>query len=104
MTGTVIQEDLTIQGDLSAKDGDITISGKVTGDVSAKSVEVLAPGKIVGGISASDVKISGRLEGSVKCDSLSLEEKSEVKADVTAGTMTMRSGATISGRVEAKGG
>jgi cytoskeletal protein CcmA (bactofilin family) len=104
VAATVIQEDLTIQGDLVAKEGDISISGKVTGDISARNVEILAQGSVKGGISADAVKIAGRLEGSVNCKALALEEKSDVKADVTAGSMTMSSGATISGRVEARGG
>ena len=104
MAATVIQEDLTIQGDLVAKEGDISISGKVTGDIGARNVEILAQGSVKGGISADEVKIAGRLEGSVNCKALALEEKSDVKADVTAGSMTMSSGATISGRVEARGG
>ncbi len=104
VAATTIHEDLTIQGDLVAKEGDISIGGKVMGDVSARTVEILAPGVVKGGISAEEVKIAGRLEGSVKCNALSLEEKSVLKADVTARTMTMSSGATISGRVEARGG
>ena len=104
MSATVIHEDLTIQGDLVATAGDISIGGKVTGNITAKTVEILTQGSVKGEISAEEVKIAGRLEGSVKCDALALEKKSDVKADVTAGTMTMSSGATISGRVEAQGG
>ncbi|KIC47495.1 hypothetical protein RA28_00935 [Ruegeria sp. ANG-S4] len=103
MAATVIQEDLTIQGDLVAKEGAISVAGNVTGDVDAKSVEILAPGKVNGGINAEEIKIAGRVQGSVKCRALTLEEKSELKADVTAGTMKMSSGAKISGRVEASG-
>lgn len=104
MAASEIQEDLIIQGDLVAKGGSISVSGKVTGDVDAKSVEVMSAGSVKGTISAEDVKIAGLLEGSVKCNALSLAEKSELKADVTAGTMTMSSGAKISGRVETRGG
>ena len=104
MAGTVIQPDLVIDGNLATKDGVVSISGKVTGDIDAKSIEILATGSVQGRVAAEDVKISGSLQGSVKCGRLALEEKSEVKADVTAGTMTMSSGATISGRVEARGG
>jgi len=104
MAATVIHEDLTIQGDLVASAGDISIGGRVTGNITAKTVEILTQGSVKGGISAEEVKIAGRLEGSVKCDALALEKKSDVKADMTAGTMTMSSGATISGRVEAQGG
>lgn len=104
MAGTIIQQDLVVDGNLSSKDGLISISGKVTGDIDAKSIEVLAQGVVEGGLSAEDVKIAGSLKGRVKCKALDLAENSEVQADVTAGTMTMSSGAKISGRVEARGG
>ncbi len=104
MADTTIQTDLTIQGDLVAKDGGIIVSGKVIGNIQAKSVQVTEPGQVKGGIEADDVTIAGLLDGSVKCNELALEEKSELKADVIAGTMTMSSGAKIDGRVKASGG
>jgi len=101
---TVIQEDVTIQGNLVAKEGTISVGGNVTGDIDAKSVEVLAQGVVKGAIRAEEVKIAGVLDGSVKCGTVTLDEQSELKADITAGTMTMSPGAKISGRVEARGG
>lgn len=104
MAGTVIQEDLTIDGKLTTKEGTVSISGRVTGDVVATSIEILSPGKVQGELSANDVAISGSLAGSVKCKSLALEEKSDVKADVSAETMKMSSGAKIKGHIDAQGG
>lgn len=103
MSETIIQSDLKIRGNLKAKEGTISVGGNVTGDVDARSVGILNEGVVKGAVEASDVKIAGLLEGSVRCDALTLEENSEVKADVTARTMTMSSGAKISGRVEARG-
>ncbi len=100
MTTTIIQKDLTIEGNLAAKGGTISIGGNVTGDIDAKSVEILSGGKVAGGISAETVKISGALDGSVKCGVLDLDSNSELKADLSADTMTMGAGAKISGRVE----
>lgn len=104
MAETIIQEDMTVQGNMVAKEGTISIAGKVAGDIDAKSVEIREHGAVNGGVSAEKVMIAGLLEGSVKCEELSLEEKSSLKADVSAGTMKMNSGAKISGRVEARGG
>lgn len=100
---TVIQEDLNIQGNLKAKEGTVSVAGKVTGDIDAQSVEIQTQGSVKGGIGADKVVISGRLDGSVKCRELVLEKESELKADVKAGTIAMSSGAKISGRVEARG-
>ncbi len=99
MSGTVIQEDLTIEGNLTARDGTVSVSGKVVGDIDASVVEILSSGHVKGRVTAVSVTISGALEGGVKCSELILEEKSELKADVTAKTMSMSSGAKVHGKV-----
>ncbi|WP_372922097.1 polymer-forming cytoskeletal protein [Roseovarius sp.] len=103
MGETIIQADVTIEGDLLAKGGTISINGHVSGDIEARAVQILAPGTVEGSINAEDVAISGQLQGSVKCDVLSLSEESIVSADVAAGTMTMKSGADLTGRVSVRG-
>ncbi|MEM7291238.1 MAG: polymer-forming cytoskeletal protein [Pseudomonadota bacterium] len=104
MDATIIQEDLTIQGNLVTKDGEVSIGGHVQGDVQAKTVEILVSGNVKGAVDATEVVVSGVLNGSFNCKSLALEENANVEADVTAGTMTMSSGAKVSGHVKAKGG
>lgn len=104
MAETVIQPDMDIQGNLVAKQGAVSVAGKVTGDIDAKSVDIQAQGKVKGGLKAERVVVAGHLEGHVTCGELVLEKESELKADVNAGTMTMNSGAKISGKVEARGG
>ena len=98
MNETIIQEDLTVHGNLVAKDGSISIGGNVAGDIDAKGIEILSHGSVKGGIEAEEVNISGSLEGSVKCSQLTLGDRSQLKADVTAGTMTMSAGAKVDGR------
>ena len=103
MAETVIQEDLNIEGNLTTKDGVVSVAGKVAGDVDAKSVDVQAQGEVKGKSNSDRLVISGRLEGSAKCRELVLEQSSDIKADVKAGTMAMSSGAKISGRVDVQG-
>jgi cytoskeletal protein CcmA (bactofilin family) len=103
MDDTIIQADLTIEGDLVAKGGTNLIGGHVGGDIKTRLVEFLALGAVEGGINAEEVAITGRLQGSVKCEALSLNEESSVSADVTAGTMTMKSGAELTGHVSVRG-
>ncbi|WP_068115889.1 bactofilin family protein [Tropicimonas marinistellae] len=99
MSGTVIQEDLTIEGNLTVKDGTVSISGTVVGEIDANMVEILSSGHVTGSVTAVNVTISGALEGRVTCSELTLEERSELKADVSAQTMSMSSGAKVHGKV-----
>lgn len=99
MSETTIQKGLTIEGNLTAKGGTISISGKVVGDIDANVVEILSSGHVNGTVIAVNVRISGTLEGSAKCSELTLEEESELKAEVFAKTMSMNSGAKVHGKV-----
>ncbi|RYH07314.1 polymer-forming cytoskeletal protein [Tropicimonas sp. IMCC6043] len=99
MSGTVIQDDLTVEGNLTAKDGTVIISGNVVGDIDANVVEILSSGRVRGGVTAVNVTLSGALEGSVKCSELTLEEEADLKADVSAKTMSMSSGTKVHGKV-----
>ena len=104
MAKTVIMEDLTVEGDISADGGEVSIKGKVSGDITARSVEVLAGCEVTGAIKADIVEIEGRVTGSVACKDLSLKSTSDVKADVTAATMVSEKGGKLTGKVQITGG
>ena len=101
MKTAVIQEDLLIEGNRTTKYGADSIGGKVVGDNDANEVEVLPSGSVNGRITAESVRIAGTLEGSVKCKVLTLGDSSVLKADTSAETMTVSSGAKVLGHVEA---
>jgi cytoskeletal protein CcmA (bactofilin family) len=103
MHSAIISEDLTIEGDLLAKDSSLTINGKVTGDVTAKSIDVRPEGQVTGTLSAESVVIGGTVKGKVACSDLALEETARVEADLATSSLTSRKGAKLSGRVEVKG-
>lgn len=104
MSTTTIQEDLTVDGNIVAKEGTVAVSGRVNGDIDVKSIEILPTGVVKGAVSAADAKISGAIEGSVTCEALTLEAQSNVKADLSTGTLAVSSGAKVLGRVEVRGG
>ena len=103
MQSAIISEDLTIEGDLLAKESSLTILGKVTGDVSARAIDVQPTGEVSGTLSAETVVIGGRVRGRVTCAELSLAETARVEADLVAGALTSRKGATLTGKVEVTG-
>jgi cytoskeletal protein CcmA (bactofilin family) len=104
MSRTVIEEDLTIDGNLTSEDGDLTVKGRVTGDITARSIDVHATGQVNGAISAADVIIQGKQSGRIKCVELSLQKDAEVKADVIAQTLSSEKGARLVGKVQITGG
>lgn len=104
MTRSVIEEDLTIEGNVASKDGDIEVKGRVTGDIASRSVDVHVGGQVQGAIVAATVNIQGRHSGSIECTELSLEKDAEVKADVKSQTLSSEKGAKLVGKVQITGG
>ncbi|MGC3937272.1 bactofilin family protein [Roseobacter sp. EG26] len=103
MASSVIEEDLTIEGNIKSDEGSVDVKGKVVGDVTAQSVIVQTGGAINGALSAKSVSIEGKHKGKLQCDDLKLASTSTVQADVTAKTMTSESGARVAGNVQITG-
>lgn len=103
MTKSVIEEDLIIDGNITSKDGEIDVKGRVKGDISAKGVSVSTNGEVTGAISAGAVRIQGRHTGQIECTELALEKNAEVKADVKAQTLSSEKGARLVGKVQITG-
>lgn len=104
MSQSVIEEDLTIDGNIVSDGGAVHVKGNVTGDIVARSVDVHATGQVKGAIEAEQVKIQGKQSGRIKCAELSLEKLAEVKSDVTAQTLSSEKGARLIGKVQITGG
>ena len=103
MSGSVIEEDLAIEGNLVAEDGNVSIKGSVGGDVTAKLVDIQQSGTVTGTIRAAEVKIAGKLKGSVQCGGLTLAVGSITEADVKTDTLSVEAGARIAGRIKSEG-
>lgn len=103
MAGTIIESDLTVDGNISAPDGAISVKGRVTGDITTKTLDVANGGQVNGAVDADVVTIQGTQSGSVKCSELSLGATSQVNSQVTAKTMISEKGAKIVGEVRITG-
>lgn len=103
MTDSVIEEDLTVEGNIVAKDSGVTIKGRISGDVSAKDVIVAPGGHITGKVDGTNVSVSGTISGTVSCEDLTLEQTATVEADVVSGSLSSKKGARLKGKAEVKG-
>lgn len=99
MASSIVEEDLTIEGNVKSNGGGIDIKGHVVGDVSADAITVQLGGSVDGALSAKKITIEGKHKGSLKCDDLKLTASSNVQADVVARTMETESGAKVVGKV-----
>lgn len=100
---SVIEEDLTLEGDLKSNEGTVEVKGKVVGNVVAASIVLHKGGNIDGAVTASSVSLEGSYQGTLKCDDLRVAATSKVKGDVSARTMTTESGAILVGKVKITG-
>ena len=104
VASSIIEEDLTIEGNLNSSEGGIEVKGRVVGDVSAETITVQVGGSVDGALSAKKIVIEGKHKGSLKCDDLKIASTAQIQADVTAKTMATESGAKVVGKVNIAGG
>jgi cytoskeletal protein CcmA (bactofilin family) len=104
MTGTIIESDLIVDGNISSPQGTISVKGRVTGDISAKALDVASGGHVNGSVQADSVSIHGEQSGSVQCAELSLGANSQVSSKIVAETMVSEKGAKLMGEVKITGG
>ena len=100
---SVIEEDLTLEGDVKSKEGTIEVKGKVLGNVAAASVLLYQSGTISGAVTATSVSLEGRYQGTLKCDDLRVAATSNVEGDFSASTIKTESGAIFVGKVNVSG-
>jgi cytoskeletal protein CcmA (bactofilin family) len=94
---TVIQDDLTIIGDLQT-DGQIEVDGRVIGNVSGRSVIVGEHGQVEGSILAEMVTIFGIAVGPVQANKVRLGNTAQVVGNIFHNELTVEPGAHHEGR------
>jgi cytoskeletal protein CcmA (bactofilin family) len=96
---SIISSTMQIQGNILTK-GNLRIDGKIKGDIKAEGVITIGPnGYIEGNIDATNVTIGGKILGTVICrEKLVLEDKSQLKGDLTSKILIVEEGALFTGR------
>ena len=94
---TVIQDDLTIIGDLQT-DGQIEVDGRVIGNVNGSSVTVGENGQVEGSILAETVIIFGIAVGPVQANKVLIGNSAQVVGNIFHNELTVEPGAYHEGR------
>ncbi|WP_424980701.1 bactofilin family protein [Leisingera sp. S232] len=100
MVNSVIEKDVTVEGNISSSKGSVEVRGRVVGDVSAQAVTVLQGGTVEGALNARSVTVEGAYSGQIQCEDLRLAASSQVRADVSAQTMSTENGAQLQGNIK----
>ncbi len=94
---TVIQDDLTIIGDLLT-DGHIEVDGRVIGNVNGQTVTVGLNGQVEGSILAESITIHGTVAGPVQANQVRLGKAARVVGNIFHNEWTIEPGAYHDGR------
>ena len=100
---STIAEDLTITGNVTSK-GDLHPHGQVQGDIRCVSLVLGEKAQLEGNVVAQDVIVRGRLIGSVRALTVTLEANSHVEADLFHNSFYLEQGTHFDGYFPPLGG
>ncbi|MEX0349386.1 MAG: polymer-forming cytoskeletal protein [Paracoccaceae bacterium] len=103
MASSIIEENLTVEGNISSDGGSVEVKGRVVGDVDAQAITVQLKGSVDGALSAKMITVEGKHSGSLKCEDLKIASSSQVQADIVAESMATESGAKVVGNINITG-
>jgi len=93
---SVIGQDIKIVGNLFSK-GEVLVEGEIQGDVHCVSLIIGNNGQIIGEVVAEDAVLHGRLNGSMRSKTVSLQKSSHMEGDIHYQTLFIEEGAFFEG-------
>jgi len=93
---SIIGPDLTILGTVISK-GELQIEGEIQGDVKCVSLLLDENAQITGDVVAEDVVVKGRIDGSIRGQTIKLQAGSHVEGDVHHKALVIEHGAYFEG-------
>jgi cytoskeletal protein CcmA (bactofilin family) len=101
MAGTVIGEELTIEGEITS-DEEVVVEGTVRGKLTTgDAVSVGAGGVVEADIRAGSLTVAGQVTGNVTAaDRIDLQAGGRLVGDVKASRLTIADGASFKGNVD----
>ena len=95
---SVISSDMKIKGKISA-DGDLVLLGSVVGDIKCHSLSVEDSGTLKGNIDADVVTVSGKCDGQVSGDVVSVKSTGKITGEVFYENISIEEGAVVEAQV-----
>ena len=95
---SVISSDMKIKGKISA-DGDLILLGSVVGDIKCHSLAVEDTGTLKGNIIADVVMVSGKCDGQVSGDVVSIKSTGKIAGEVFYENISIEEGAIVEAQV-----
>ena len=95
---SIISEDSEFKGNIKTP-GEIQIDGLLNGDVKAKQIVIGINGKVRGNIIANFLRICGKIEGEIRAETMEVVSSASVKGNVFKKTISIESGAKITGNI-----
>ena len=98
---TIISEGAVLDGNLNL-DGILHLDGKFKGNIKAGKVTIGRNGSFNGKLEAELLSVLGHIKGEVTCQDLILNSDSVIAAKVTYASISINSGASVSGELICK--
>jgi cytoskeletal protein CcmA (bactofilin family) len=93
---SIISADLRVNGNLISG-SDIQVDGWVQGDIQSRTVVIGEGATVHGAVQAETVRVCGTVNGQIKGDSVVLEKTARVTGDVLHKTLAIEEGAQLEG-------
>ena len=95
---SVISSDMKIKGKISAG-GSLVLLGSVTGDIKCNSLSVEDSGSLKGSIDAEVVTVSGKCDGQITGDFVSIKSSGKISGEVFYENISIEEGAIIEAQI-----
>jgi len=101
MAKTFLSSDVKIDGQVKSN-SDIEIDGEVKGQIQATAIKILNSGKVEGTVQCDSLAVEGELSGTVGVNDLNISSTGIVLADVQYSSLTTAKGAKLQGQLKVK--
>jgi cytoskeletal protein CcmA (bactofilin family) len=98
---SIISSDMKIKGKISA-DGELLLLGSVIGDIKCHSLSVENTGVLKGNIEADVVTVSGKCDGQVSADVVSIKSTGKISGEVYYENISIEEGAIVEAQIGKK--
>ena len=96
---SIISEGFELIGDITSTGG-LHVEGKIHGKINVDNVTIGAKGSVKGSIRCNALNIKGTFDGEATCDMLNLSGNAVVNGDVQYRSLTMSTGAVLTGNLK----